>query len=223
MAQTKKNETKQPKAQQNRGNVRRRMTPREREQQIVSEAIRFFADEGFEGSTSELANRIGVTQPLIFNYFPSKEALVERVYQEVYLDRWKTSWETILSDRNRPLDERLIEFYNDYSKTIFSYEWVRIFVFAGLRGLSINERYAEVVKTRVLARICAELRAENGLPGPQEQPLSDLEIERAWGMHGGIFFFAVRKWVYGLETPENLEAVIRQDVQTFLYGALNDQ
>lgn len=199
---------------------RQRLAPNERERQIVAESIRFFAEVGFEGSVSELANRLGVTQPLIFRYFPTKDDLIERVYREVYLDRWKPEWEALLSDRTIALKTRLSTFYKDYAKVIFNYEWVRIFVFAGLKGVNINQRYVELIRERVLRRICIELRAERGAPGPQEQPIGNMEIEQAWGLHGGIFFFAVRKWVYGLETPDDLDAVIDQGVDTFLNGAI---
>jgi AcrR family transcriptional regulator len=42
-----------------------------REQLIVKEAVRFFAEFGFGGRTRELARRLGVTQPLLYRYFPS--------------------------------------------------------------------------------------------------------------------------------------------------------
>ena len=49
------------------------------EKMIVEEAIRFFAEAGFAGQTRELARRLDVTQPLLFQYFPTKDDLIERV------------------------------------------------------------------------------------------------------------------------------------------------
>ena len=66
----------------------RRLSPDEREREIVRGAVAYFAEVEFEGSTRDLAARIGVTQPLPYRYFPSKDALLDRVYQEVYLGRW---------------------------------------------------------------------------------------------------------------------------------------
>ncbi len=54
---------------------------------IVREAVSFFAEHGFEGQTRELARRLGITQPLLYRYFPDKAALIDRVYREVFLDR----------------------------------------------------------------------------------------------------------------------------------------
>ena len=69
--------------------VRNQRLPRaERERHILDEAVRFFAEVGFGGDTRELAKRAQVTHALLFRYFPSKDALIERVYREVYLGRW---------------------------------------------------------------------------------------------------------------------------------------
>lgn len=185
---------------------------------IVQEAIRFFAEVGFEGQTRELARRLGITQPLIFRYFPTKDDLIERVYQEVYISRWNPWWEELLEDRSLPLAERLATFYKAYAKAIFTYEWVRIFIHSGLKGVNINKRYLGLIRDRVLKRIMSEIRAEADLPPPSEIPLTDLEIELAWGLHGGIFYIAIREWVYEFETPKNLDRVLEAKVTSFVNG-----
>jgi AcrR family transcriptional regulator len=53
-----------------------RMAMEERRELVLREAIPVFARYGFEGATtSEIANRAGVTQPYIFKLFESKKAL----------------------------------------------------------------------------------------------------------------------------------------------------
>lgn len=199
---------------------RRKRLPRsEREQMIVEEAIRFFAEVGFEGQTRELARRLGITQPLIFRYFPTKEDLIERVYQEVYLSRWNPWWEDLLEDRSLSLIERLTDFYKAYTKAIFTYEWVRIFVYSGLKGVNINKRYLALIRDRVLKRIMRELRAAHALPTPEDVPFSEAELELAWGLHGSIFYIAIRKWIYEVAIPSDIEAVIAAEVESFANGA----
>lgn len=198
---------------------RKRLPRSEREQMIVDEAIRFFAEVGFEGQTRELARRLGITQPLIFRYFPTKEDLIERVYQEVYLSRWNSWWEELLEDRSVSLLERLICFYKAYAKAIFTYEWVRIFVYSGLKGVNINKRYLGLIRDRVLKRIMREVRAANGLPTPEDVPFSEPELELAWGLHGSIFYIAIRKWIYEVEIPSDIDAVIAAEVESFVDGA----
>ena len=199
--------------------TRKRLPRGEREQMIVQEAIRFFAEVGFEGQTRELARRLGITQPLIFRYFPTKEDLIERVYQEVYLSRWNPWWEELLEDRSKPLTERLSTFYKDYTKAIFTYEWVRIFVHSGLKGVNINRRYLALIRDRVLKRIMTEVRAEQNLPTPEEVPFSEREIELAWGLHGGVFYIAIRKWIYDFDIPEDIDGVLEATVKSFVQGA----
>src|SRR6478736_7326055 len=92
----------------------KRLSPEQREAEIVRGAVGFFAEFGFEGQTRELATRLGITQPLLYRYFPTKDALVERVYEEVFLRRWNPFWEELIVDRNKPLNTRLGEFYHDY-------------------------------------------------------------------------------------------------------------
>lgn len=197
---------------------RKRLPRVEREQMIVQEAIRFFAEVGFEGQTRELARRLGITQPLIFRYFPTKDDLIERVYQEVYISRWNPWWEELLEDRSLPLTERLATFYKAYARAIFTYEWVRIFVYSGLKGVNINRRYLALIRDRVLKRIMREIRADAGLPTPEEAPFSEQEIELAWSLHGGIFYIAIRKWIYEFETPQDLDGVLETKVEAFVSG-----
>lgn len=198
---------------------KRRLPREERERLIVEGAIRFFAEVGFEGQTRALADRLGVTQPLLYRYFPDKESLIERVYHEVYLSRWNPEWEVLLADRTKPLHDRLVTFYSQYSSAIFNYEWVRIFMFSGLKDVNINERYLSIIRERVLAPVCAELRSRAGLPSVEQEPLTDAELESAWALHGSIFYIAIRKWIYHLPVKDDIDDIIETQVAAFLDGA----
>lgn len=48
------------------------MRASEREQFILKEAVRFFAERGFEGQARELAKRIGITHSAIYRHFPQQ-------------------------------------------------------------------------------------------------------------------------------------------------------
>lgn len=197
---------------------RRNMPAARREQAILNEAVRFFAEQGFEGQTRELAKRIGITHSAIYRHFPSKEALIERVYQHVYLSRWQPSWAPLIRDRSRTLEERLSIFYREYVARVFDYDWVRIFVFSGLRSFDISGRYLDIVRREVIEAACAELRCELGLPEVAEQPLSERETEMFWGLHGRIFYIAIRRFVYQTPTPENLDPIVADAVRSFFIG-----
>lgn len=194
----------------------RRLQPIDREKLIVEEAIKFFAEVGFEGRTRDLAKRIGVTQPLLYRYFPNKESLIERVYQEVYLGRLKPEWTTLIMDRSRPLSDRLLAFYAQYQTAVSNYEWVRIFMFSGLRNVGINERYLAVLEERILRPMCSELRAEHNFPDILQVPISSEEMELVWSLHGQFFYRAVRKWIYNLPTPDDLSEILQYDIDCYL-------
>lgn len=198
---------------------RQRLSPEERENLIVDTAIEFFAEHGFEATTRELAQRLGITQPLLYRYFPTKQKLIERVYDKIYVRRWHPKWGRLIKDRNRSLTDRLIEFYQEYTDAVYDYVWVRSFLYAGLMGVDINDRYLEIIRTNVLLPICVELRHENGLPSARKVPISDEEIELAWGVHGMFFYRAVRHYAYGLPMVEDLDQVIETDVRLFMKGA----
>ena len=195
-----------------------RLPREERERHIVQEAIRFFAEVGFGGDTRELAKRLNVTHPLLFRYFPSKDALIERVFQEVYVGRWNPYWEMIIEDRSIPIRDRMKQFYKLYAKTILAYEWVRLFMFFGLKGADINRRWFALVTDRIVVPICREIRAAYELPEIANAPLSETELELVWGVNSRVFYFGVRKYVYGMPVPEDLDSLIEAEVDTFFDG-----
>jgi AcrR family transcriptional regulator len=53
---------------------------KERREQILETALRLFAEGGYEATPiSRIAKEAGVAKGLIYNYFPSKEALMEEI------------------------------------------------------------------------------------------------------------------------------------------------
>ncbi|AOY96993.1 TetR family transcriptional regulator [Cupriavidus sp. USMAA2-4] len=184
---------------------------------MVDKAIEHFTRNGFGGSTRELARQIGVTQPLLYRYFDSKEALIERVYNEVF--KWRPEWERQIADRSIPLAERLYVFYLDYASVILREEWIRLFIFAGLTHEGINNKYLSKLRSKVFLPVLAEVREAFGIAPPRHAADTEAEIEMIWGLHAGIFYLGVRKWIYGLKVPGDMAAVIRQKVDVFLHGA----
>jgi AcrR family transcriptional regulator len=176
---------------------RRRLSSDERRADFIQKSIKLFAEEGFESSTRELARRLGVTQPLLYRYFPSKKDLVSAVYDEVYVRRWRPGWEDLIADRSRPLKERLIEFYGLYTDAIYHPDWIRIYLYSGLKGEEINARYMRVIRSKILGPIFAEILHSVGLP---EREATNDEIDKLWVIHGGLFYFGVVKLVYKAQT-----------------------
>jgi AcrR family transcriptional regulator len=197
---------------------RRHLPAAERERMIVEAATIFFAEHGFEGQTRELAKTMGITHSAIFRYFPTKEALIDRVYEHVYVSRWSPAWAGLIKDRSRPLEGRLIQFYLEYSERIFQYDWVRIFVYSGLKSYSINQKYLDIVRDKFILPVCSEVRYTFQLPPAEVLPVSEREEEAIWALHGKVFYIALRKFVYNRPVPSDVEQIIRDDVQVFMRG-----
>ncbi len=197
---------------------RQRLQPADRKRQIIKAAVAYFAEVGFDGGTRELARRLGVTQPLIYRYFPSKDDLIHAVYQEVYLTRWEPEWERALADASQPIRDRLIEFYTRFTAAVFTPEWVRIYLFAGLRGLEINQWWISFVEQHLLHKMAVAVRESYGLPGPDACPVGSEELELYWLFHGGIFYYGQRREAYGRPSNLGLSAFIAVSVETLLNG-----
>lgn len=197
--------------------VRRRLPRNERERLIVDEAIRFFAEVGFEGQTRALAQRLGVTQPLLYRYFPDKEALIERVYEEVFEGGWDPEWEVMLADRSQPLAARLHKLYRLYTLENFTYERVRLFMFAGLKDRAIASRYLTFLREHLFIPLAREMRASAGLDATA-QP-SEAEIEVAAGLHGAVGYVGLRRWVYQTAVEIDVNAAVAALIEAFVHGA----
>lgn len=198
---------------------RTRLNPHERERQIVQGAVNFFAEVGFGGQTRELAKRLGITQGLLYRYFPSKEALLDRVYQEVFEAKWNPEWDDWLDDEQQPVRDRLIRFYTDYARVIHTYEWVRIFLLSGMAGLDINQRYLRLVRKRIYPKIVGMLRKEFGLPIRPDDAISRQEEDLMFDLHGMVFFLGIRKWVYRFDLPSPTQDLVSQQIDLILFGA----
>ncbi len=194
----------------------KRLSPDDRRKEFVAKATEFFSEEGFGGGTRDLARRLGVTQPLLYRYFPSKDDLIKEVYRTVYLEPFDTGWEKLLTDRSRPVRDRLQEFYRAYTNVLFTRKWIRIYLYSGLKGLDINRWYVGVVRDKILTRIIRECRHEAGLP-VQGKP-SAPELELAWVFHSGIFYYGVRKYIYEAPVLEDKEQMISDALDAFLAG-----
>ncbi|CAA7620650.1 conserved hypothetical protein [Candidatus Terasakiella magnetica] len=204
---------------ENQENTRRRLPRKEREKLIVREAIRFFAEVGFEGQTRALAQRLGVTQPLLYRYFPDKEALIDRVYKEVFIGGWNPEWDIRLKDRSRPLLDRVVEFYLAYTQANFSYERIRLFMFAGLKDQSIANRYMTHVRDNLFLPLVHEIRAEAGLT--PKDTVSATEVELVAGLHGSISYVGLRRWVFQTQTPDDTAGVVSALVRCTLPGIVD--
>ncbi len=200
----------------------KRMSPEKRERQIVNHAIEFFAKHGFDGQLRTLTEDLGITHTLLYHYFPTKADLVERVYQEVVVDRWKPEWQNLLSDNEKSTESKFVEFYIDYAKTILTHDFVRILIFSGLSDKLFSDRFFKLLNTKILPLLILETRKYCNFKS--ERVSSEKEMELLLGLHGGIFYLGVRRWIYGASFQSETnqmsdEDIIKDRVESYLLSA----
>jgi len=85
--------------------MKRRVIDREKlEADIVAEAVKVFAECGYEGtSVATIATNAGLSKQNLLYYFPSKLALYERVLDDV-LDEWLARMESLAAPDQEPAD-----------------------------------------------------------------------------------------------------------------------
>ena len=194
---------------------RRRLTPAERERQIVAGAVPFFSEHGLDGQLRDLARQLGITHTLLYHYFPTKQALIERVYTEMFEGRWKPEWEVLLDDKTLDVEAKLTQFYSDYAKVILQSDWVRIFVFSGLSDRYITDRYFALLREKLFPRLVRETRQYRGISS-RGKP-TGRELELLLGLHGNIFYMGIRRWIYGQAVHDVQSVVMVDDVEHYIH------
>ncbi len=199
-----------------------RLDPDARRRQILEAAIVYFAEAGFAVHTRELTRRIGVSQPLLYRYFPSKQALIQAVFEAVFLNRWDDRWLQMLRDREVPLRARLLRFYREYIAATYRPEWLRIYLYSGLAGFGFNRDYVlSIVEDKILTTVCGELRHAFGLAraGGETGRISPREIELAWTLQGSAFYWVVRRTLFNSEPAIDFDTRFGDSIDLFLAGA----
>ena len=204
--------------------ARKRMSAQERERQIVDGAIQFFARHGFDAQLRDLAKSMGVTHTLLYHYFPDKQALIDRVYVEVFEGCWKPEWEKWLDDPALSCEDKFTRFYIDYAATVLTHDFVRILIFSGLTDQTITNRFFELLRERLFPRLIRETRRFRSLKSRAQT--SVVEHELLMGLHGSIFYIGVRRWVYNQAVhSQSTQAfdpeIIRNQVRGYLQASLS--
>lgn len=127
---------------------RRRLQNRDRVQgDILQQAVRVFAQSGYEGaSIASIAEAAGMSKQNLMYYFPSKQLLYQRVLDDV-LDDWLARMETLAREDSQPAD--VLRAYIG-AKLRFSREqpWAsRVYALEVINGAPL---YGEQIRERVV-------------------------------------------------------------------------
>ncbi|AHD11924.1 TetR/AcrR family transcriptional regulator [Phaeobacter gallaeciensis] len=197
---------------------RTRLSPQDREHLILTGAIEFVADRGFAFSTRELARHLNVSQSLLYRYFATREEIIEKIYERVYVGRWNPEWDEILRDRKLSVQQRLECYLLDYAKVVLQKDWVRIFLLSAFEDPVISQRYVSMLRRRIFEPLLEEQLVSMGLEAISNPEDRELALELIWGYHSSIFYLGVRQWVYKTPTQVNIETLVRSRTRSFLVG-----
>jgi len=106
-----------------------------RKEQIVTEAGRLFAKDGFDAVTvKQIAAACDITEPAVYRHFPSKEAVCSAVLQSI---KERLNYEDVFRQLENETDvEVLLEGLANHILSFFSkhYDIYRLLLFSALRG-----------------------------------------------------------------------------------------
>jgi AcrR family transcriptional regulator len=199
--------------------ARRNLPAGERAEEMLEAALALFSERGMRITIQGLADRVSVTQPLVHRYFPTKADLISAICTRITDAHWDPAWQEILTDRARPLETRISDFYQCYLPHIYSSDWYRGFLFVALHDPRFAEKYLGKVENNLLLAIIDEMRRQAGFPTIAATPPHEREIELVWGMHSTMVFHGVRRYVYESNVGKDVPSMIRDQAAAYLHMA----
>jgi AcrR family transcriptional regulator len=200
---------------QKRKSPRKRLSHAERKALILDRAADYLSENGFPVRTRRLAAAAGISQRLIYHFFPNKSALIDEIYTSAIQGPFKAIWFAELTDRSRPVADRLRHFYKDYFETLLTRRWTRLLIYSSFSEQNMAPRFISVTILRLLETIVEEVAAERGVDLPADKPVIH---EIGWILHGAVSHLAIRRHLFhaNLTVPEEL--VVNAQIATFLAG-----
>ncbi|MBD1548475.1 TetR/AcrR family transcriptional regulator [Roseibium aggregatum] len=193
----------------------KRLPYAERRAQILEKATELFAEYGLTAQTRALAAECGISQRLLYRFFPTKEDLLKEVYDTRIIGPFQAVWFAELSDRSRPMSERLNKFYKDYLDTVLGRRWLRLFLYSSLAEADMAPNYISSIITKLTETIVQETAHEKGIALNMD-PEAIHEI--GWTIHGSISHYAIRRHIYHASQVVSQDMVVATHVSVFLNG-----
>ncbi len=158
-----------------------RLPAAERRAQLLEVACRVFAADGYRGASMEaIADAAGVTKPVLYQHFPSKQALyLDLLASETALLREALEQAFSQAGDNA---ERLRRGFGAYLRFVDTRQDAFRLLFTGALGLEAAfQRRVAGFRTWVADRVTAIIRAEAGLPEARARALAVAIVGMAEG------------------------------------------
>ena len=193
--------------------VSRRLPPEERRAQILERAYHFFSEYGLTGQTRHLASACGVSQRLLYRYFPNKASLVEAVYTDRFAKPFDEAWLKELDTGAGNIRTRLIDFYKRYAENVLTRRWLRLALYSALADHPFTAPYTDSIMQRILDTVASVSVRDLNLRKPRD---GDALRDAAWMLHGAIVLGGIRHHVYGTSDGDTWSREIETCVDAFL-------
>ena len=193
--------------------VSRRLPPEERRAQILERAYHFFFEYGLTGQTRHLASACGVSQRLLYRYFPGKAALVEAVYKDRFAAPFDEAWLNELAVGGGTVRTRLIVFYKRYAENVLTRRWLRLALYSALADNPFAAPYTDSIMQRILDTVASVSVHDMNLKRPHE---GSALRDAGWMLHGAIVLGGIRHHVYGTSDGDTWSREIETCVDAFL-------
>jgi len=196
----------------------KRMPAEARKAVILAEASDFFARHGFEASTRDLADRIGVRQALLYKYFPSKDALIEAVF-DLFIGQRREHQRAVLveDDQATPFNERVFRYYGILAHAQEATE-TRLAIRAMLEDMPQAGEICDALAQNLTKSIIAEVRRAEGLPGLDKTPMKIGEAEAVRAFHAGALYITLRRHMSVTPILGDPDDAIRSHIEIFMAG-----
>lgn len=200
---------------QTRKAPRKRLTHDERKALILDRAADYLSENGFPVRTRKLAAAAGISQRLIYYFFPNKSALIDEIYNSAIAGPFKAIWFVDLADRSKPMADRLRVFYRDYFDTLLTRRWTRLLIHSSFSTQNMAPRYISGVILKLLETIVEEVAADRGVKLPPDKPVIH---EIGWILHGAVSHLAIRRHLFHANLRVPVDLVLDAQIDSFLAG-----
>jgi AcrR family transcriptional regulator len=193
------------------------MTAEDRRGQILRGAMELFAEKGFRGATTrEIARHLGISEALMFKYFPSKEALYRAIIQkrtdgseEMFFPK-----EAIQAKDDRQVFRSIAS--NLISRNTEDPTFMRLILYSALEGHELSRIFFEthvMGKTRLLSDYIRQRIKEKAF-----RPVPPLLAARAF--MGMVIHYVQFQEIYGMKSflKFSQKKAVNTFVDTFLNG-----
>jgi AcrR family transcriptional regulator len=201
------------------GQRKRNLPADERRRVLLDAAADLFSEKGLRITVQALADRVHVTQPLVHRYFPTKADLIAAICDRIQNAHWDPVWRQILTDRTRPLTQRIPDFYGRYLPHIYRDTWYRGFWYAALNDPTFAQTYLARATGELLTAMINEVRVHFLFPSVDIIRPFQREIELVWGMHSTMIFAGIRRYVYHTPVSNDDDTTVLDQMHAYLLVA----